>query len=315
MDELKIHFPDGVQLDISREDNADYIGLDPKFTQNEKYTMPLTHEKLVPDIESYSQEYKKKLADYTYGNIDLRNAKHNDLFPGVSQKIYQRVALSSELIADCSTEIDQTANQFIKSHRLFVSNRGYNLDHNKWFMVLPEKSKYLVFGKYVGVDINENFYFEAMKLSNAKDRQAKLAVIKEWHDAVKSGVRARMEYALDVLNREYRKYLWDLNVDLITEVAHSIYWYPVNLGLLPIYERYFGTRPLEDWLLYPWFFEVRHNFSANTPDKSLIVGPPINLSQKQPYPGRMLIQVGCFVEYTNSLFGGKITLTRHGKSY
>jgi hypothetical protein len=315
MDNLKVHFPDGVHLDISREDNSDYMGLDPKFTHNENYNKILTHEKMVPDIELYSQEYKKKLADYTYGNVDLRNAKVSNISDGLAQKLFQRIAASSNLIVDCSLEIDQAANQFIKNHQLFVSNKGYNYDHNKWYMIPIKGSKYVVFGKYVAVDIDENAYFEAMKLTNVKDREAKLALIKEWHDAVKSGVRSRMEYALDILDREYRKYLWDLNVDLITEAAHSVYWKPVNLGLLPVYERYFGTRPLEEWFLYPYFFELRHSFSVEIPDKSLIVGPPMKLFQKQPYPGRMLIQVGCFIEYTNSLFGGKITLTRHGKSY
>jgi hypothetical protein len=163
--------------------------------------------------------------------------------------------------------------------------------------------------------MNENVYFNEIGLPNRKERDEKLALIKEFHDAVKSGVNARIQYAVISIKRDIYGYLWNKTVDLITAAAHSVYWTPVALELMAVHDPFFGTISLKDWVLFPYYFQIRHNFTKEIPDKFISFGPPIELLKNPPFPGKMYAIAATFIQYTSSLFHGKITLTRHGKSY
>jgi hypothetical protein len=268
-----------------------------------------------PDNEAIKEYVNKKTQDFSYGEVDLRALKASNLSDRMANIIVQRIAGSPELISECSEEIAETENLFLKNFKLFTGNKSFNLDPNKWFAIVNDKQKYIIFGKYAAVDFDENVYFNEIGLGSPKDRAGKLAIVKEFHEAVKSGVNARIKYAVLSLKENLLKYLWDKNYDLITAASHAVYWAPAELMLLNVYNEFFGITPLADWFLYPYRWIIRHNFSQKVLDKVLIAGPPLKLLRKPPFGGNLVMQIGIFIQYTASLFGGKITLTRHGKSY
>jgi hypothetical protein len=313
MNKLILDYPNGMSIEQYFGNDNSPFNAELEGYKNVKNAFET--EKMYPTVEDIDAAYSNRLKDIGYGAFDLRSLKLSNISQGLMNNISMRVGNSTKLITDCSQEIAEAQNQLIKNFKLFVPNKAYNLDPGKWWLIPVNGAKYIIFGKTIALDIDENFYFKEIGLENEKDRADKLALVKEFHDARKSGVGARIDYAIVSLKENWYRYLYEKNLDLVRAAAHSIYWNPIALELMTIHDLYFGTVPAADWFLYPFYFQIRHNFSVAIPDKALFCGPPINLFKKPPFPGKMLAEIGLFIQYTNSFFGGKITLTRHGKSY
>jgi hypothetical protein len=275
----------------------------------------ISSEKIYPPMSEMKELYEKKVYDPTYGNIDFRATKIDRFSDTMANKIVDYINASPELKADCQNEISDTVNLIIKNIPLLVPNKAYNIDPAKWFLMRCKGNEYVIFGKTVALDIDENYFFDKLGLKDKSLRDQKLDIVTSYHAAVKSGNNSSIKYTLQNLTSEWYAYLYKKYIDLITTVSHLIYWIPAAFELLPVHYPWFGTIPVSDWFLFPHYFLIQHNFSRTTSDKVFKIGPPINILQNPLYPGKMLCDIGLFFKATVSFFGGKITLTRDQKTY
>jgi hypothetical protein len=230
-------------------------------------------------------------------------------------KITDYINTLPDLRADCQNEISDTSNLLLKNIPLLVPNKAYNIDPAKWFLMRCNGNDYVIFGKTVAIDINENYLFDKLGLKDKSLRDQKLEIVTSYHTAVKSGNNMSINYAVQNLKSEWYEYLYKKYCDLITTVAHLIYWTPIAFELIPVHYPYFGSITASDWFLFPHYFTIQHNFSRTVPDKFFKIGPPMNALKNPLYPGKVLCDIGLFLKITTSLFGGKMTFTRDQKTY
>jgi hypothetical protein len=259
--------------------------------------------------------YTKRLKDPHYGNVDFRSLKSFNFSNSFANKLIGTIANTPKLLADCSVSISETVQNVIKNCPLFVPNKAHNLDTAKWFIIIYEKAKYICFCKTVAIDIDDNRLFEALYLKNEKDRADKLAIIAEYHTAVKNGNNNAIKYAVESLKTNWFGALLPRYIDIVTETAHKIYWTPISFEMLPVYMTYFGTIPVSDWLFYPYYSQIRSYFSREVPNMCLSMGPPMKVLKAPPFPGKVIVDVGVFLKYKAPLFGGKISFYRNEQEY
>jgi hypothetical protein len=271
--------------------------------------------KQIPDGYETIELYSKRLKDYSYGRIDFRNLKLSGLSNSFGNKMVAAINANLDLRTDCMTAIADATQMFLKNHPVLVPNKAYNVDPAKWFIEVYERAKYICFGRPVAIDIDDNHLFKALRLENEKDRAAKLAIVTQYHNAVKSGDNTKIQNAITSLKNNWYGELLPRYVELLTEIGHKVFWTPVALEMMQVYNTYFGTIPPSDWFLYPYYSQIRSYFSRESPNMVLMMGPPMEVLKTRPYAGKIIVDIGVYLKYKAPLFSGKITFSRNGKDY
>jgi hypothetical protein len=274
-----------------------------------------TSEKIYPSSEETREIYNKKIQDPSFGNIDFRSLKSQRLSDSFCNKLAEKINANAELRADCSDAIASSVQEILKNIPLYLSNKACNVDPAKWILYRTQSNKHIIFGKYVAIDIDENVLFEMLGLNDKKLRAQKLELISDYHAAMKSGNNKSINYTVQNLKNHWFAELLPKYKDIVIGTSHKIYWTPLGIEMLPVYNSYFGTIPVADWFYYPFYMISRHMFSRSEPDMDFLVGPPSGCLKSPPYPAKILCQIGVFLEYSASLFGGKVTFKRNGKEY
>jgi hypothetical protein len=270
---------------------------------------------MVPSVNEVKKEYSKRLIDPNYYNIDLRNIKLSEFSSSFANKLYLAVANKSDLIVDCSQSITETVNSFLKGNKLFVPNKACSDDPAKWYLMEFPGSKYISFGRRVQMDINENYLFEKLGLKDSKAREEKLEIVRNYHNAMKGGNNKSIRYNQDILVTDWYNTLMPKYAEIFTEVAHENYWTLSYFELLPVHNVFFGKETVADWFFYPFYVCIRKMFSKIVPNLSFDIGPPTKVLEKPPYAARVICSVGVFLKYNSTIFGGKITFDRNGKTF
>lgn len=283
------------------------------FTRDGCYLNP-EHTRL-DESSIFNLLHLKRFEDPSFGSIDFRSLKLSNFSNSFTNKLVESIDFNTKLKSDCITAIAEAAQMFIQKCPLLISNKAATIDPAKWFINIFEKSKFVYFGRLVPVDIDENYLFEAIGLKNIKDRTDKLALVTNFHDAIKSENNARIKQAADSLRKNYFKALMPHYVKLITDIAHKVFWSPIAFEMVPIYGKYFATIPAADWFLYPYYSQICSYFSRNIPNMALEIGPPMQILKKQPFPGNVLVTIGVFLRYHAPLFSKKISFERNGTMY
>jgi hypothetical protein len=81
-----------------------------------------------------------------------------------------------------------------------------------------------------------------------------------------------------------------------------MYWTPVVLELLQVYDNFFGQNQVKSWYLYPNLFKINKFFSRSEIDMDMVAGPPIDYFAEPPFPGKMYITAAVYFKYKKSLF-------------
>jgi hypothetical protein len=293
--------------------SSEKYNLEPKGIN--EYSFIADEKSIIPSREEIESIHMKRVVSTNFGNIDFRLLKAQGLSGSTANKMFMTIDKLPELKADCSKDIADATQLMIKECPLFLPNKAYNIDPSKWFLLVFEKSKYLCFGKQVALDIDENYYFEKIGLKNPKDRADKLALVTAYHDAMKGGNSRSIQYNTNLLKSEWFGYLLDKGIKLWVDTSHEVYWSAVNYSLLPVYYEWYGTIPVSDWFLYPYNASMIKKFSVAETNMYMNIGPPIDLSKDSPYPGKVLCEIGVYIKYNLSFFGGKLSLERNGKKY
>jgi hypothetical protein len=270
---------------------------------------------LVPPIKETQELYSNKVYDISYGDIDLRKAKMENLFEPSVGKIVERISGNHSMIADCTKDITDAVDMLLKNIPLLVPNKSASSNPSKWYIMECRDEKWFVFGKTVSVDFDENYMFEKLEIKDKYIREKKLDIIRSYHNAMRSRDNITIKNATNTLVEEWYNWVLKKHMKLITEMAHKIYWTPLYVEALNVHQTYFRDNPIEDWLFYPLAGAMRHNFSVSEPDKDLFFGPPIKALAKTNHPGNIIVNVGTFFRIETSFFGGKIAFHRNGKKY
>jgi hypothetical protein len=275
----------------------------------------ISDEKMFPSTQDTKNIYLDKLNEPSYGNIDFRSLKSNNLSSIVANKLVDRIDNLPELKANCIDAISDATQTIIKNIPLFVPNKACTIDPAKWFLLQSaESNNHIIFGKTVAIDIDENILFEKLGLKDNKTRSKKLAIVVSYHDAIRSKNNSEIRKATDALKNEWYKELYPKYKDLHISSSHTIYWVPLYFEMLPVHNNFFSTIPIDDWIFYPYWGIMRHNFSRTQPDRIFNFGPPMKCLKHTPFPGKILCTIGTYLEYKTSVFG-TITISRNNKTY
>jgi hypothetical protein len=285
------------------------------YFKNANQNIFVTNEKLLPGIDESIEVFSKRIEDPSFGNIDFRALKSSQLSNSMANKMLETINGLPELKGDCSKNIADATQLLIKECKLFNSNKAHNINPSKWFLEIYESSKYLCIGKTVAIDLDSAYFFEELGLQNRKDREEKLSLVTNYHNALKSRNNKSIKYNNDVLNAGYFSPILNKGVDLLTAMAHRVYWKPIYYSMIDITQPYFGTIPASDWFLYPIYARMVNMFSVNEPNIYMSFGPPINLLKNPPFAGEVICDIGVYVKYSVSFFGGRLSFERNGKKY
>jgi hypothetical protein len=276
----------------------------------------MASEKIVPSVEETNDIFKKRIANPSYGNIDFKILKTANFSESFGLKLIKVIDSLPDLKAESSEIISNITQTAIKGCDIFVPNKSHNLDPSKWFLFVYEKAKYFVFGKTVAIDFNDEYFFDQLGLKDKKERAKKLELVTNFHNAMKTGNNTSIEYNTNALKSGWYEVLLNKGVKCFISEAHKIYWTLVLYDMIPVHNSYYGTvNPPQDWFMYPLYANMRKMFSKEVPDSILNFGPPIALLKNPLFPGKMICDVGVFFKYSASLFGGKLSIERNGKTY
>jgi hypothetical protein len=288
---------------------------DIKANEINDYSFLADEKSIIPSREEIENVHMKRINDPSYGNVDFRTLKMQGLSSSASNKIVEKINKLPELKSDCSRDIAEATQLLIKDCGLFLPNKAHNVDPAKWFMLLFEESKYICFGKQVAIDIDDNYFFEKIGLKNQKEREDKLALITAYHNAMKGGNSRSIQYNTNLLKSEWFGYLLDKSVKLWVNTGHEAYWTAVSYNTLPVYLEYYGTVPTNDWFFYPNNATMIKRYSREEPKMYMSLGPPMELLKDPPYAGKVLCEMGVYIKYNLSFFGGNLSLEINGKKY
>jgi hypothetical protein len=256
----------------------------------------------------------ERIKNPSYGEVDLRLEKASSLstLSGIYKTVSEMLSHNVALASDVQLETNAFVSNILTNCKYFTSNKSAAQDPKKFIIEVFNKIKTVGIGKIIPIDIDENRLFEGLGLKNDSDVDRLFDIITEYHNALKCG--KGIEKAAKDLKDKYFKILIERYVAVLTEISHSIYWTATALELLPVYNKYYGTLPPKRWFLYPFIAQITSYFSRSEPNMSCIMGPPLDLFEKPPFPGKMYISASVYFKYTSSLFG-KIKLFRNSKEY